>query len=194
MDEVRWASGYGLQRRLESTSLGRVLLSAFIAVTLFCVFVTNLPDSELRGRASPISDRYLTATGLDQNWGVFAPDPRREVIALEARIAYAGGDKRVWRPPESGALIGAYRDYRWRKFVENAISPSNRDELWRSTALFAARAERGSDTGRRRARVSLVYRFYELRPPGRDPDRGPWREIAYHEQEVRPQVAGGAAR
>ena len=182
-----------IQERLERSAAGRRLISAFLTATLASILVTNLPSSELRKQASRLADPYLNATGLDQNWGVFAPDPRREVLALEGRVVYADGRSGVWRPPQSGPLIGAYRDYRWRKLLENAESDSYR-ELWRPTAAFAAR-ELERDGGRSRvASVSLVRRFYKLRPPGKHPGRGPWHEVHYHEQDVNEHVRGSVDR
>ena len=152
-------------------------------MTVAAMLLTNLPDSELRRQTIEVAGPYVNALGLDQNWGVFAPDPRREVIALEARVAYAGGGTARWRPPESGALVGAYRDYRWRKFLENAVSDRYR-RLWRPTADFAVREVGRRRGGRRAVGVSLVRRFYELRPPGAQPQRGPWHRARFFERRL----------
>ena len=101
--------------------------------------VTNLPESLLRRKLSKVADPYLKATGLDQNWRIFAPNPRQTSLRLEARVRYDDGSVVVWRPPAGGDLVGAYWDYRWRKWLENVTVDPEREALWRPAAMFAAR-------------------------------------------------------
>ena len=77
-------SAGGLQRRLETSSSGRALISGVILFTLAAMLISNLPASELRRTGMKIFDPYLDATGLHQNWSLFAPDPRRSTLQLEA--------------------------------------------------------------------------------------------------------------
>ncbi len=158
----------GLQQRLEASRAGRGLISLFIAATLVAVVISNLPTGRVRTRAYSIAEPYLNASGLWQSWRIFGPVPRSTIEYLEARVRRADGTVSVWRPPSNGALIGAYRDERWRKFVEHAVF--GRDEwpwLWPSAARYAAR-----EVGRRGARpveVTLVRRAAEEIPPGKGP-------------------------
>ena len=85
---------------------GRSLLSLFIVVTLVAVVVTNLPESLLRRRSRRSTDPYLKATGLDQSWRIFAPNPRQISLRLEARVRYDDGSVVVWQPPAGGDLVG----------------------------------------------------------------------------------------
>jgi hypothetical protein len=166
-----------LQERFESTAAGRAAISAFIAVSLVFVAAVNLPRSSLRHDLLTPGQPYLNALGLDQRWDVFAPEPRKQVIDLVARVTFADGSQASWHLPYRGALIGAYSDYRWRKWLENEIPDADR-RLWRPMALFAARHVAAG--GRRPVRVTLVRRWYDLRPPGTKPDRGPWKSFAYY--------------
>ena len=75
------------------------------------------------------AEPFLGATGLDQNWRVFAPDPRQTSLRLEARVRYANGSSAVWRPPTGDDLVGAYWDYRWAKWLENVTQDANREVL-----------------------------------------------------------------
>lgn len=114
--------GGSLQQRVEGTIGGRVAISVFIAVTLIAVGVINLPESSLRRSLSTKTQPYLNALGLDQAWGVFAPDPRRNSIRLEVRLTYTDGETQTWSAPVRDDLVGTYSDYRWRKFEENLIN------------------------------------------------------------------------
>jgi hypothetical protein len=182
---VRPLAPWRLQERFESTPGGRVAISIFIVVTLVFVVATNLPRSALRHDVLVPGQPYLNAVGLDQRWNVFAPEPRKQVIDLVSRVTFLDGTQTEWRLPRRGAPIGAYSDYRWRKWLENAIADAN-SELWRPLALWIGR--NATSPGRTPARVTLVRRFYDLRPPGTTPDRGPWKEFAFYTLDL----AGGA--
>lgn len=184
---VRRVPWWRLQERFESTAAGRVAISLLIVASLAFVVAENLPRSSLRHDVLVPGQPYLNAVGLDQHWEVFAPNPRKQVIDLVSRVTFSDGSQAVWRLPDRGALVGAYSDYRWRKWLENAIADANRP-LWRPLALWTAR--RVSTGGKRPVRVTLIRRFYDLLPPGSRPDRGPWKEFAYYTLAL-PQ---GAAR
>lgn len=167
-----------LQERLETSTGGRTLISAFLIVTLLAVLVTNLPDSQLRRTLSEKTQPYLNAIGLDQNWGVFAPDPRREAIGMKARIAYADGTTESWEPPVRNDLFGEYSDYRWQKYMENVINDGVGGTLSKRTALWVARNERSRAEAP--ARVALIKRFAALPPPGPRADD----PLVFNEQRI----------
>src|SRR5919204_146959 len=74
------------------------------------------PPGSLKVRILRVGQPYLYATGLDQYWGLFAPEPRRVSIALHAQVKYADGTTQTWRTPVGGALFGEYWDYHWQKW------------------------------------------------------------------------------
>jgi hypothetical protein len=165
--------------RIEQSPAGRVLLSVFIVVVLIGIVVVNLPASKLKSKASDATEPVVNALGLNQNWDVFAPDPRRESIALEARVTFTDGSHETWHPYVGGDLVGSYRDYRWGKWVENVRLDRNR-KLWRGTAGWVAR--RASHEDRRVRRVVLVRRWREVQPPGAPVSQGPWRQYLFYER------------
>jgi hypothetical protein len=144
------------QERLETTRGGRVALSVAIAALLALMVIENLPDSALRRAADPTAARLLTATGAEQQWGMFAPDPRRVSIVLEARVRFQDGSTTTWRPPAGGALVGSYWDYHWGKLAEHASFDEGRDadKVRDGLARYAARTV--AEPGRRPSAVSLV--------------------------------------
>jgi hypothetical protein len=177
----------GLQDRIEEALLGRAMISAFVAITVVALVLWNLPDSDVRARALPVVEPYIWSTGLDQNWGVFAPDPRREVTNLVARATYADGRVEEFEFPRGDPLLFAYWDYRWRKWDEWAVGTEHQD-LWQPTAAWFARE--AADAGEAPLNVTLVKRSYALLPPGPGPERGAWQENAYYTLTVT-QPAGG---
>jgi hypothetical protein len=172
-----------LQERLEARPAGRLLISAFLVVTLASIVVTNLPESRLHRDAMKAAGPLLRLTGLDQDWRVFAPDPRQTSLRIEARVRYDDGRVATWRPPSGGDLAGAYWDYRWRKWLENAIQDAKRRVLWKPAALFAAHELDGP--GRRPRSVTLIRRWQDLRPPGAVPSARAWKQYAYYRLDLR---------
>ncbi len=164
----------GWQQRIEESALGRGALSAFFVLTLLAIVAINLPGSDLRTQLLGPAQPYLDATGLDQNWALFAPDPRRVVIDVSANVKFDDGETARWRFPHDGALIGGYRDYRWRKWEENLIDPANGAVLWKPAALWAASQE--ARPGHNATSVTLLERYAPLAAPGASPTVGPRRQ------------------
>jgi hypothetical protein len=172
-----------LSARFEVNPLGRIAISGFVLATLLAILVANLPESRLRAEAFRVAQPYLTALGLDQNWSVFAPEPRRASIDLHARVDYADGTSALWRPPSGSDTTGAYWDYRWRKWMENAIQDRRRDVMWRPAALFVAR-EMPRD-GTRPVRVTLVRRWRDVPRAASNGTRPAWQSYAFYELPLR---------
>ena len=167
---------------LSSTPVGRAVLSTFLLIVLSCVLTANVPDSSLRRALLRVNEPLINGSGLDQRWNVFAPDPRRQILAMEARIRDADGTVRTWRPPDEGPLVGAYWDYHWRKWLESTIADFHRDDLWPQTARWLARRER--DRGRDPKTITLTRSWSNLNPPGSSPIRSPWRSLTYYRFKV----------
>jgi hypothetical protein len=170
-----------VQERLEASRAGRAAISVFIVVTIVSVVVWNLPSSAIKDEAIAYAGPYIRATGLNQNWGVFSPDPRRSSLFLLARVRYADGSQEVVSPPHGGRLVGGYWDYRWRKWTEWTTSDEH-EELWQPAAAWFARRARAQ--GRNPVSVTLIRQWRDLLPPGPGPSRGPWQEYAYYTYDV----------
>jgi hypothetical protein len=99
----------------------RRLLDLVIVAWLVAIVVWNLPGSPIRDQLiGPVRSVMLTA-GLDQNWGVFAPDPRNETWYVAADIDYVDGTSERWDFPDGHWWTG-WRDYHWQKLTESAVS------------------------------------------------------------------------
>jgi hypothetical protein len=172
-----------IQDRIERSPFGRGMLSTLIVFTLVAVATVNLPNSYLRTKVLQGTGPYLNATGLDQNWLLFAPNPRGYSLAISALVSFADGRVEVWKPPLNGPLVGAYRDYRWRKWEENIANPANASVLYRPAALWAAahvpRAGRVT-------KVRLIEHFAAINPPGTSPSSGPEQKKTLYILKLRP--------
>ncbi|MGB2875593.1 MAG: hypothetical protein WBB76_09000 [Gaiellaceae bacterium] len=157
-----------LQDRFERTRLGRLLISAFLLVTLVTILTANLPPSRLQDLLLSADHPYLYGLGLDQDWSVFAPEPRRETIHITAQVTFADGSQTTWHVPTRNPVVGEYTDYRWLKWTEFIVSPVQQ-QLWQPIARYVAR-QLATPT-RRPVRVSLHDRWYDLLPPGQIPDQ-----------------------
>lgn len=164
-----------MQARVESSAAGHALISFMLVVTLAAIVVTNLPDSEIKARLLGSAQPYLNATGLDQGWGIFSPNPRGAVVYVEGCIDHADGTSSVWPIPARPGF-SAYSDYRWHKFGEHVQLDAN-EWMWRPFAEYVANQARAD--GHEPVRVTLVRRWSQLLPPGPGPDHGPWNEFAF---------------
>ena len=173
---VLTTTGLDLQHRVEGTPAGRLAISVFVAAVVAAIAISNLPTGAAQQRAARVTAPFGNALGLDQRWRMFAPIPRSEVLYLEARVRHADGTTTVWRPPTDGPLVGAYRDYHWRKFVEHAVPNGDTwPRLWPAVARYAARQE-----GDRPVSVTLVKRSADVLPPDRGGGLTPFREQPYY--------------
>ena len=158
--------------RFEASLAGRTVLTALLLFTLGAMIVSNLPNSELRRTGLRAAGPFLDVTGLHQNWNLFAPDPRRVTLQLEARIVYDDGQIMTWHPAVGDPVVGVYATFRWRKWASYVVSRSNASALWAPTADWVARTHRRD--GRFPARVVLVRRSYLAPLPGRGTTKPPW--------------------
>jgi hypothetical protein len=156
-------------QRFEASLAGRVVLTVLMALLAVAVLVWNLPAGKPRDAVRPAAAHVLYPIGLDQDWALFAPDPRVFSVGVYARVSYADGRERIRVPPHNGHLLGPYRNYRWQKYVER-LRGDDFSSLWEPTARWIAR-----DAGPGVTKVVLVRTFRDAVVPGSGkprPDRG----------------------
>lgn len=151
----------------------RGMLSAAFVILLLAVAAVHLPSSALARATGDPSGQLLRGAGLEQQWSVFAPDPRRISLELRAEVVYADGTRERWAPPQGSALTGSVRFYRWRKWIE-AVRLDSSAELWAPTARWIAseHTEHGDVV-----EVSLIRRFRDNVLEGEQPE---WREFTFY--------------
>ncbi len=155
-----------LQERFERSRAGRVVISLFVIATLVTVLTANLPASRLQTVLLKADHPYLYGADMEQNWGVFAPDPRQETVNVLAQVTFADGSVKTWQVPRRNPVVGEYIDYRWLKWEEFVVSPQYR-QLYRPAAIYAARRE--ATPQHRPVQVIIVDRSHPILPAGQIP-------------------------
>jgi len=166
----------------ETSKVGRALTLILVAAILFTLTVWNLPDSHIKDQLRPPLRPVVWAVGLDQNWGVFAPNPRSIGLDLHAEVDFADGSIEIWRPPAAGEqLLAPWRVYRWRKWIENVRSDDNQ-RLWEPAARFVANEM--TEAGKNPTQIRLVRRWYDLPAPGHPVVTPSWNAFTFYTWDV----------
>ena len=175
----------GLQGRIEASRAGQVVISLVLILLVGSVAISTGQQSAIQREVSEKAGPVLTAVGLDQGWGVFAPDPRPVSFEFFARVTHDDGTTETWNLPHGSPFLSEYWDYRWRKYMEWLVQDPWADVTRRNMSAFIAREL--DDDKRTPKRVVLVRRWRQVRPPGRQPRQSPTREQAYYVYKVRPE-------
>ena len=178
-----------LQEKLESDPLGRAVITGLIIFVLGTLLASNLPQSGLQSWIADLVRPVRNGVGLDQAWGVFAPDPRSTVYGLEGHITYDDGSTDVWHWHKGDPVISEYRDYHWQKWSEQARL-DDQQGLWRPWAVWLARTH--DRPSRHPREVTLVRKWFDLNPPGTKPSHGPLNSYEYFTLQVTAKILAEA--
>ena len=151
---MRWGE------RLERSRVGQALLSLLMVAVLAGIVLWNLPAGRPHDAVEPAVGAAVQAVGLEQDWALFAPDPRAFSVGVHADLTYRDGHVQRWAPPHNGTLLTPYRTYRWQKYVERLRADDN-SQLWEPTARWIAR-QAGGDV----VTVTLTRTFRDVVRPG----------------------------
>lgn len=169
--------------RAEASAAGRVAITVVIVAFVLSMISSNLPGSALTAELDEAVRPVRNAVGLDENWGVFSPGPRRMTISLVARLDYDDGSSRLWTVPEGNDLLDQYRAYRWGKWMERAYSDSHRF-LWEPLTRWLARTQHVD--GAPPHTVTLVRRWRDTPPPDADGAAPAWQQEEFFSFQVPP--------
>jgi hypothetical protein len=184
-DEEAPAASLCLSERVERSPVGRIIISGGIVLLLLAQVATHLPEGS--ALHSAVGDRADTAVRLvasEQQWGVFAPDPRMTSLRIEGRITYEDGSTEVWHLPE-GPRVGAnLRYYRWRKWLERVRSDDYKS-LWGPTARWPAEEHSHGPSPVATAEPLRLFHANTLQG-----EPLPYRRFVYFTYEPEPDEAG----
>lgn len=147
-------------QRFESSAVGQAVLSLAMAVLVVSVLLWNLPAGRPHDAVRPVVGPVLQAVGLEQDWALFAPDPRSFGVGVYATVTHRDGRTETWVPPHNGRLVAPYRTYRWQKYIER-LRADDYSGLWDPTARWVAR-QAGTDV----VKVVLTRTFRDVAVPG----------------------------
>jgi hypothetical protein len=163
-------------QRFKTSRFGEAVISCVVVVVLLIGVVWSLPDAEIKSWLTRLLQPVASATGLEQSWRMYAPEPLQRLEFLEVRVTMADGVQRVWTNPRGDRVVGAFAWYHWQKVKENVVhDPGSRAGVahWVVHRL-TGRSERA-------VRVQMILRTESLPAPGTNdsPVRG--EEILYDE-------------
>jgi hypothetical protein len=147
----------------------RLAISAFLAFHLLAVVVINLPQSALKGSLFPIAAHYLIPIGLDQAWGMFAPNPVMNAMTLEVLTVDKNGIQRTYAFPKMTdfTVWRAIPRVRHSKFTSNCGVAGN--VAFREFAVRHAIRQLKIPADAFPVDADLLYQVRETPPPGGPP-------------------------
>lgn len=169
---MRWGE------RLEQSAVGQCVLSLVMLALAVAVVLWNLPAGRPHDAVQPVVRPVVQALGLEQDWALFAPDPRSFSVGVYADITFRDGHVERWAPPHNGLLLSPYRTYRWQKYVERLRADDNA-ALWEPTARWVAR-----QAGPGVVKVVLTRTFRDAVKPGDGTARPPTGSYAFYTLDV----------
>jgi hypothetical protein len=154
----------------------RLAISAFLAFHLFAVVVINMPGSILKQSLFMPVAFYLIPIGLDQAWGMFAPNPVMHATVLEVLTVDKNGIQRTFAFPKMTdfTVWQAIPRVRHSKFTSNCGTPTN--VAHREFAVRHAIRQLKIPADAFPVEAELLYQVRETPPlgePARDPMKPP---------------------
>ena len=150
----------GRRARFERSRVGQTVITYLLLVALAALVVQNLPASVVRRDLGTL-ERGAHSLGYDQDWSVFAPNPRAENFRVDATLTYPDGSTGRWDVPKGSPWWDAYNDYRWQKYQERLRS-DNYLALRKPLAQWLAATQ--VRNGQHPVKVVLTRRFRAVAP------------------------------
>jgi hypothetical protein len=153
-------------------SAQKLAISAFLITHLFLVGVINLPNSFLKQRLFFVALHYVLPLGLDQAWGMFAPNPIMHARTLEVVTVDKNGIQRIYAFPKMTdfTVWQAFPRVRHSKFTSNCGQPIH--VAYREFAVRHAIRQLQIPANAFPVEAELFYQVRETPPLG-DPPRDP---------------------
>jgi len=164
--------------RFEQNPYVQGVLTVVLVVVMGAVLLWNLPPGPPREQLRPAVGPLMHSLGLEQDWALFAPDPRSFTVGVYATLTFADGHTERWVPPHNGLFLAPYRTYRWQKYVER-VRADDYSGLWEPTARWVARQAIGEVT-----KVVLTRTFREAKVPGAEGPRPPEGRFDFYTLEL----------
>ncbi len=157
----------------------RIFLSTFLIIHLTAVIIMNLPPSALRQALFYPAACYLVPIGLDQAWGMFAPNPVLHTNTLEVLTVDNDGIQRTFVFPRMSdfSIWEAMPRVRHSKYASNC--GQERNVALREYSVRHAIRQLGIKGDAFPVTAELYYQVTETPPvgaPRRDPMLPPFHQ------------------
>lgn len=187
VDEVGGEESVDLGR-VAGTRLGRLGVSVIAAVLIVSVFGWNLPDGPAADDYKDTIRPLVNTLGLNQSWALFSPNPSSQSVRVWAEATFDDGSVEIYDFPGGDAVVGTYREYRWRK-LERRVRLDRYRGIWRPTAEWVARE---LSSGDRQVVHIALHRDFSSTPAAGSGDPRVWETFEFFETEIRPEVDASA--
>ncbi len=163
----------------QDSRVGRAVISGLMALLVTVLVGWNIPASGVRDELRSDLRPLVNTLGMNQGWEVFSPNPSTTSINVVADVTFANGDRERFEFPGGEPVLGALRQYRWRKW-ERRIRLEKHRRLWRPTTDWIAREM--AQPGNPVVTVILVRDWSRTPAPGSGDDRT-WQEVEFFTAE-----------
>ena len=171
-----------VQRRVGASSFVKLVVEgvvgALVALIVLIAVVSNLPaGSALKQSLEPVLTPIAMATGLEQYWSMYAPNPPQRLEELEVHVMMADGADRVWTLPlDQDPVVGVAVSHRWRKLRETLYGDARS-----RPALAHWVIDQLSGPSQRAVGVQIIVHTETLPAPGHGGRGNTGTEILYQE-------------
>jgi hypothetical protein len=136
-----------------------IATSVLIVGMLVAAVLSAVPGSIIKGAVAPVLIPVARISGLDQGWGMFAPNPPRQNSSIQVHVVMADGTDKIWHPFDDPGM----RQMQWRKFKEEII---NSKEYRPGLALWAIGRTTDKSKNERAVRVLITADIETVPLPG----------------------------
>jgi hypothetical protein len=151
-------------------ALRRGAISAFLLAHITATVIWVLPPCPLRARCLGVVQCYMLPLGFWQYWGMFAPDPQRDSMTLEAEVIDARGIRSTFAFPKIAdypTQLSKLARFRYPKYAANLLLPDS--PLERKFSARHALRQLSLPAEAYPLTISMVYHVRVSPPPGGAP-------------------------
>ena len=150
---------------MERSTAGKTLISVVAVGIILIGLIWSMPESPIKRSVVPLVRPAAIATGLDQSWSVFAPDPPRSLNTFEIHVLMDDQSMRPWTVPRGNPIWGHYSWYRFQKLKEWVLMPNSGINMGDFVHWVVREV---TEPGEKPVLVELVSKVESLPPPGSD--------------------------
>src|SRR3569833_1128704 len=187
-EEQRRSVRYRRVTKVTRRYWARIAVTVFVCWHLIALGIWTTPQM---GSQFPVIAgwvrTYLTTTGFNQGWTMFAPNPYATDVYVECRIHYTDGTVRSWYYPQLYRMNYwlRYQKERWRKYVEVANLDQYR-YLWPPMAKYGAKVN-NLYPNNPPVSVDLIAHKHIVPPPDQPSTKIPWQDFQITSVSIAPE-------